>query len=545
MNPLDGTFRNSVPAFSGAGFDNVLLSTVALSIQQVGRRQCYNPVNNTFTLSACPHWFAASGSTNAWTYAFAVPPWVHAQSYVVLSSGTDAASNAQVALSSAGFTFDVLAPTATVATPGLYLNPTQSTFVGTSTDTPAGLASLQLALSSGAGVGGWLTKGGGTRSPGPSPVFFATTTYVIGNPDNWTWAPDTATLTDGANYLLRVQTTDGASNMRTQNVTFLYDMTPAVASVTFPLAGGFVDGNPTISGGSFDTAGPGGSASGVSTVAVSIMSSANGKCYVAGGGFTFSPCPNFIPATGGTPAAWTFTPAPNPFTTGVSYVILAQGTDNAGNVQSVFNTATVSSVTFTYDTGVPMVYFQMPTAVGREINLTTLSGTATDSIPSDLQVVQVRVQDTNDLNFYADPLGSGLRPSASSPPSRPGSTRRRPRTRRGRTGASRAASFTRAATSTTSRRACATRPTRTTPRATRRRRSSTTSTRPSRTPCCPSWAARCRRCRCCPARPSTRPRPLCPEPGHGRAPAHAPGPPVGRPVLERRGLAVVAIATVN
>ncbi len=411
-NPLSGTFLNSEPSVSGAGFDNVLLATVAISVQDLSSAgsKCYNPSNNTFSLG-CPNWFGAKGSTAAWSYSFAVQPWTHNHQYLVISSGTDAATNPQVVLSSASFTFDIQAPTATVTTPGVSgtLNPTQTSFVGTSTDAPAGVASLQLALSSGAGLGNWLTNPGHTFTSA-SPVYFTTTTYVVGIPDNWTMLVPggVGTLTDGQNYDLRILETDRATNSRTQDFTFLYDASPAIATVTFPVQGGYVDGNPTISGGAYDPAGPGGSASGVAGVQVSILSTANNKCLVAAGGFTSGTCPNWIPTTGPT-ANWTYQPSPNPFVTGVSYVVLAQGTDNAGNVQSTFGTAgaTISSVTFTYDTGVPMVYFQMPTAVGREQNLTTLSGTATDSIPTDLAVVQIRVQDTNGLNQYADP-GNGM-----------------------------------------------------------------------------------------------------------------------------------------
>ena len=57
-------------------------------------------------------------------------------------------------------------------------------------------------------------------------------------------------------------------------------------------------------------------------------------------------CPNFIPAAGAD-AAWSLTPSPNPFVTGQSYIVLAQGADIAGNVQSAYNTVNFSSLTFT------------------------------------------------------------------------------------------------------------------------------------------------------------------------------------------------------
>ena len=259
---------NSIPSVSGAGFDNVSISTVQISLQDtsIAAPNCYNPSINAFNV-ACPAFFGAKVSTTAWAFSFPVQPWTHAHHYVLISSATDLAGNVQSAISSTTFNYDIQAPTAAVIAPIVsgYLNPQQSLISGTATDSPAGVSSLQLALSSGAGLGSWLASVGGAFSQ-PSAVYFTTNSYTFGATDSWTWAPDTAALTDGQNYTLRVKSLDRAGNFQTQDFAFLYDATPAVATITFPVNGSFHTGALTFNGGSFDPLGPGGFASGVSTV---------------------------------------------------------------------------------------------------------------------------------------------------------------------------------------------------------------------------------------------------------------------------------------
>ncbi|MDE3097755.1 MAG: hypothetical protein KGK07_17350, partial [Chloroflexota bacterium] len=228
-------------------------------------------------------------------------------------------------------------------------------------------------------------------------------------PDDWTWTYPTA-LTDGQNYLLRVKSADKAGNVRTQDTSFLYDATPAVATITFPTNGSYNTGALTFTGGSFDTAGPGGFASGVSTVAVMIQSQSgatDGMCYGFGAGFAVA-CPNFIPASG-SPGSWTFTPTGGPFVTGQKYLVVAQGTDAAGNAQAVFNAGGVvpSSNTFTYDIATPQVGIAapIPQANDRETpaTLNALSGTAFDPVGGSLALVQLRVRNETGPTYW-DPI---------------------------------------------------------------------------------------------------------------------------------------------
>ena len=151
----------------------------------------------------------------------------------------------------------------------------------------------------------------------------------------------------------------------------------------------------------------------------------HGQVLRLGGGFTsgvqvFTPVFN----TGG---SWTFTPTGAPFVTGQKYLVVVQGTDNAGNVQSVFVVGT-SSNTFTYDNAIPQVGITapLPLAGDREspATLNGFSGTANDPL-SDLAVVQLRVQEAGVNYWNPNPADFTFDLLVRRSPSRPGSTRSR------------------------------------------------------------------------------------------------------------------------
>jgi hypothetical protein len=234
-SPINGTFRNFVPSFSGTGFDAIGISTVQLSLQNasIAPPNCYNPATNVFN-AACPAWFGAQGTTSNWTFAFPAQPWLQASQYVLRSSATDVAANVQTSLSSAAFTFDVNAPTAAL-TVAAYLNAAAASIPGTSTDAPAGIFSLGVAVSSNNNIAGsWLTGAGGTYS-GAAPVYLTTSSYVLGGPDLWTLSTPVMSLSNGTTYWIRTQATDYAGNVRTQDVgSFIYDTTSPLLALTAP-----------------------------------------------------------------------------------------------------------------------------------------------------------------------------------------------------------------------------------------------------------------------------------------------------------------------
>jgi hypothetical protein len=113
------------------------------------------------------------------------------------------------------------------------------------------------------------------------------------------------------------------------------------------------------------------SATGVSTVAVSITdldggggNYFNGTAFAAGGPF-------YLGINGGTPANWTFTPGPLPLVNDHRYQVDARATDVAGNVTAA------TSVTFFYDAEIPTA--TVTSLSGAYVrSLSSVSGTATD-----------------------------------------------------------------------------------------------------------------------------------------------------------------------
>jgi kumamolisin len=112
LSPTPGGAYSSLSAFSGSSSDTVVVSTVVLSLRDASAAapNCYSPAAEDFT-APCPAWFSAQGSTNAWTYSFGAPPWTDGHSYVLYSSATNVFNIAQLALSSAAFTFATSTPT--------------------------------------------------------------------------------------------------------------------------------------------------------------------------------------------------------------------------------------------------------------------------------------------------------------------------------------------------------------------------------------------------------------------------------------------------
>ena len=396
--PLDAKFYSVMPSINGAAFaayGNVLLSTVSLSISNTklpGPNNCYAP-NGGFTAS-CPAWFKAFGANNPWNFDFNNSSlFSHASSYVVLSSATDMAGNTQVALSSAGFTFDTLRPTATLTTPQ-WINASVTSFVGTSTDALSGIGSLQIAVSSANGASNsWWD---GSSFSGAGAVYFDTTTYNVGAlNDAWTW--NRPPLTHGTVYLVRTNTTDRAGNnwILDQAASVTFDTAPPTAIISAPVNGGFYNNLATITGTSADNIG-------VSTIALIIqdVTQAAPNCYSDVAGAFTAACPYPFPARG-TAGAWNFGGVT--WSDGHRYIVTAQATDKAGNVQAVFG-AGISSNSFIFDQRSPTSLALNPDGSQAFADLPMISGTASGvSLLTPLAGVQLSLgQITGSTTDYFD-----------------------------------------------------------------------------------------------------------------------------------------------
>ncbi|HVA67032.1 MAG TPA: FlgD immunoglobulin-like domain containing protein [Elusimicrobiota bacterium] len=113
--PGNGSQVPALPSISGTAADGVgvAIAAVSLNIQDLSisvPTDCYNQVSNSFN-AACPNFFSASISSGIWSYGGIV--WAAGHQYLIVSSATDAAGNAQnsfpVGASSNTFTFNGLA----------------------------------------------------------------------------------------------------------------------------------------------------------------------------------------------------------------------------------------------------------------------------------------------------------------------------------------------------------------------------------------------------------------------------------------------------
>ena len=292
---------------------------------------CYNPGTNSFD-AACPAWFGAEASTASWNYNFAAQPWTQAHTYILASSATDVASNTEILPSSYLFTYDVEAPTATV-TVASYINSNVTSIPGTSTDTPSGVATLQIAVSTNGGTAGsWLSGKNGTYTSNV-PVYLTTSTYVLGNPDSWTEATANLSLINGDTYYIQIFEEDNAGNSRTQSFpnSFVYDTTLPTIAITQPDTA-FYNTPISIEGTSGET--PPGY---VTQVQIRISTASQDWTGTA----WTSATPYWLTVTGNL-SSWIYTSTP-PWVSGQSYTTYAQATDVAGNVSSP-----VQSYSFTY-----------------------------------------------------------------------------------------------------------------------------------------------------------------------------------------------------
>ncbi|MBI5239307.1 MAG: hypothetical protein HY926_02455, partial [Elusimicrobia bacterium] len=306
--PLDASFSShTVLVARGGSSDDVGVSTIALKVQDVqpGFGSCYMP-GLGFGQSCDTSWFPAQGSTSAWTFTFPAGLWTQGHAYVIRSSATDQAlpGNAQVALSSAGFKYDIVVPTVVKTTPD-YIRASVGFITGTSTDSPAGIGSLGFALWS-VTDNGWWTGSGFTAG---SPIYFGTATYNVGNPDDWSWDFGAIPVVDGRHYVLASSATDKGGVRRVQNPLgdMWIDNSEPTAGIDLPVDGSFYNSMGVISGTSSDNV-----FMATVTLVVQDLGPAPNGCYQPGAGFGAG-CAEF-PAQGapcaGPNCNWSFTGIP-------------------------------------------------------------------------------------------------------------------------------------------------------------------------------------------------------------------------------------------
>ncbi|MBI4670028.1 MAG: hypothetical protein HY747_12765, partial [Elusimicrobia bacterium] len=326
-------------------------------------------------------------------------------------------STVDVGIDSRTITFDLNAPTTTVSNfvstnpviGPFYVNPDFTVISGTITDSPADISTMTVALSSsptGAGATWW--NGLAFTASFGDGVYFATSAWTEGNPDQWQWDPNNAVipnaLVHGTTYFMRIRSWDQSSPVkeRIQNFTFFYDAVKPTATITFPSVGYSTNQAINITGSSTDD----GLLTQAATVFVLIDKSGGGgtDCFNrSANNFTADcdvPSAAWFPATG-TVNSWQVGGV-NWALGGVArYFITARASDTANNVQVYFSTfgAVVSSVSFTYDSVAPASYITSISSGSFYRQAGQLAGTAADNnLVSDISLVEIEVRNFGNDN---------------------------------------------------------------------------------------------------------------------------------------------------
>ncbi|MBI4346816.1 MAG: hypothetical protein HY553_08165, partial [Elusimicrobia bacterium] len=182
------------------------------------------------------------------------------------------------------------------------------------------------------------------------------------------------------------------------------DILKPVTTITAPTNNSHYNSLSTLSGSSND---PTPNASGLNLVELKLVRQSDGKCwtgteaaddsdYVAcgAGGVWFN-------AAGFTPWTKSITTQSNVFADGQTYVLTSRGTDKTGNVESA-----TPSVTFVYDQTLPTGEIVAPKTIAgldgyySEAGIATVSGTANDLNPGDVNIIRLKLERVGDGQYY-------------------------------------------------------------------------------------------------------------------------------------------------
>jgi hypothetical protein len=189
---------------------------------------------------------------------------------------------------------------------------------------------------------------------------------------------------DGSTYTIIARAYDSSNNYSTiyATNTFTYDINLPTAAVTFPVDADFHGPSnplPTISGTSADdTSG--------ATVEILIRDLTQGATYWNGS--SWIPLSSWVVCTGTN--SWAYT---SPLWNDGQYQITPRAIDFASNISS--NTP----VNFIYDATNPTTEITLPDLSWHN-SLTTISGTADDALPGELNQVQIRIYNEATIKYW-------------------------------------------------------------------------------------------------------------------------------------------------
>ncbi len=336
-----GTVTGTASSNSG---DSTAITATALAIEDTTTDAWWNGTSFSNSTQS----FETASGTTGWTLTLPASSLTSDNTYSVIAQATDSAGNLGTS-PSVSFTYHphTSPPTATITYPvnnATYGTNWNGTITGAASPSSGGattITSVSVAIED-TTTGEWWN---GTSFAGTTQSFVAATDTAT-----WMLPFGTGNLTLGNTYSVIAQATDNLGNQGASSpVSFTYYVpaTPPAATITYPVNNSTYGTSWT---GSITGTATSGTGTTISGAQVAIENTATKKWW-ANSSFSSS-TETFVPVSG--TSTWYLGFEAASLTSGVSYTVTAQATD------SLHNTGTSSTVSFTYNSSPPTVTVAYP-----------------------------------------------------------------------------------------------------------------------------------------------------------------------------------------
>ncbi|MDI6756871.1 MAG: Ig-like domain repeat protein, partial [Endomicrobiia bacterium] len=404
--PSNNSTRNNLPTISGTATDDFSgVTDVKLQITYLDAGDTYywtGVIFSSETPNAEITGIVASPrqTYSVWTATESLPSWTGPKYYQVRVRVGDYAANLG-SRTTAQFLFDRDDPSTTLIEPAAgtdYSSARPLSLVsGTAVDTPvdilSGINKVLVRISTGpVAAPTWFWSG--TLGAW---VNYSTWTVAASTPQAGSsakWAVASPAWQNAFKYNVNVRAEDFAGNLSAWTTrTFLYDDAPPTLTMMKPLKDFEPATLSTLSGTAFDP-GAAGLKSYLNKVQIAIQTTLdekfwNGTSFVdTGGAAVWLDCqPSIGPLTES--VDWYFTGSTPTWSHGTQYKVYSRAIDNTDNASSV------AEKVFRYDNIAPTTKLIVPpgdVAATRQKTLSTISGTASDTAPGELEKVEIRTK---------------------------------------------------------------------------------------------------------------------------------------------------------